>query len=393
MQISRVSFFLFFFILLGNSLVYAETYSESVLKDILAQAKFYKSDRVIVIQNGTEILNYSSNNKNTPIEAMSATKSIVGLAIGIAITEGKIASLDVPVSSFFPTWKGTDKASITLRQLLNHTSGLQADSNTQSIYKSKDFVKFALEAPLATKPGSAFFYNNRAVNLLPEIIQRATKTRLDKYLKEKLFAKLGIQNSEWSWSLDGSGNPHGMAGLQISAEGLAKIGQLILQQGIWDSQQIITKSYLEEMLMAGQPFENSCGLLWWRKSDFNEDKLYYDNELLKKYQDSKALETYLPHLNTIKDEKLFRQDWYKKLVAMFGSEKEFQNFVELARGQDLPFAKIERGPVRYYCAEGYLGQYLVVIPQKGIIGVRQIRQTSAGPNSDFPTFGVLLSNL
>ena len=84
---------------------------------------------------------------------MSATKSIVSLAIGRLIDSGKITSLDQPVSDFYPEWKQGRKKLITVRHLLNHTSGIQNPPITTEIYASPDFVQLALAAELCRRAG------------------------------------------------------------------------------------------------------------------------------------------------------------------------------------------------------------------------------------------------
>jgi CubicO group peptidase (beta-lactamase class C family) len=265
------------------------------------------SNSLVVMVDGVVVVEEYFGEPREPIEAMSATKSIVALAIGRLIDDGKIASLDAPVHTFFPEWNQGRKRDITVRHLLQHTSGLQnAPNTTVEIYPSPDFVELALAAELEHAPGTAFSYNNKAVNLLAGIVQVASGQRMDRYIGEKIFAPLGI--TEFGWTLDKAGNPHGMSGLQIHALDLARIGQLVLQRGEYDGKRVVSAEFLDAAftLDATRAAESIgfCGLLWW-------------------------------------------------LIPASTSK---------------PAASI-----RAYAAVGYLGQYLVVVPDSRIVAVRQQR--------------------
>jgi CubicO group peptidase (beta-lactamase class C family) len=146
---------------------------------------------------------------------------VVSLAVGLLLDEGRIKSLDQPVSDFYPEWRQGAKRRITIRHLLTHTSGLQnAQHTSEEIYPSGDFVQLALAAELTSEPGTAGAYNNKAVNLLAGVVEQASGQKLDAYLRERLFTPLGIVAFEWS--RDDAGNPHAMSGLQIRPRDFAR---------------------------------------------------------------------------------------------------------------------------------------------------------------------------
>jgi CubicO group peptidase (beta-lactamase class C family) len=234
---------------------------KTALERLRVRAKEADSDAVVIVKDGRLVADWDFGREHGPIEAMSATKSIVNLAIGRLIDRGKIKSLDQPVCEFYPEWKQGRKKLITVRHLLNHTSGLQSPLITREIYDSPDFVQFALAAEISDDPGTKFFYNNKAVNLLAGVVQKASGERMDRFIAKEIFEPLGIK--EFGWSLDPSGNPQAMAGLQIRAIDLAKIGQMMLDEGSWKGRQVISKQWVRKSVEAGQPLEPTCGLLWW----------------------------------------------------------------------------------------------------------------------------------
>lgn len=234
---------------------------KSILSKLVSSAAHANSDALVVLKDGDAIGEWYFEKECGPIECMSVTKSIVALAIGRLLLEKQIKSIDERVWKFFPEWKKGEKKSITIRHLLNHTSGLQDEPITTEIYRSQDFVRFALDAKLSHQPGKHYFYSNKAVNLLPAIVQHVTSERIDKFVGRGIFEPLGVQN--FSWALDQAGNAQGMAGLAMTAQDLAKIGQLMLQRGRWGAKQIVDENFVRRCVQPGQKFERDCGLLWW----------------------------------------------------------------------------------------------------------------------------------
>ena len=228
---------------LTDSTPEAEGLDPEAVDRLMEAARSSGSSAVVILRNGKLVVESYFGGRSRRIEAMSATKSIVNLAVGLLVDGGAIDSIDVPGHDLYPEWHQGLKAKITIRHLLDHTSGLQANRNTKAIYRSQDFVQLALAADLTDPPGAAFFYNNKAVNLLPGIVKRASGERMDEYLRERLFEPMGIEDV--SWTLDPAGNPHGMSGLQIHAADLAKVGQMMLDGGTWRGERIVSESWIE----------------------------------------------------------------------------------------------------------------------------------------------------
>lgn len=200
-----------------------------------------------------------------PILTMSVTKSIVGLVMGRLAPLRKLSSIDEPVHSCFSEWRQGRKRTITVRMLMEHTSGLQNQPmTTVEIYPSPDFVQLALCAELATEPGSTFAYNNKAVNLLAGIVERADGRKLDTFAREELLRPPGITDTPWL--RDDAGSPHAMSGLALQATDLTRLGELILQRGEWYGSQLIDKSWFDAM---DEPAREGSepALMWWHHFD------------------------------------------------------------------------------------------------------------------------------
>lgn len=336
----------------------------AAVQALLAAAKANGSTDVVVLRDGKVVVEYHAEGYSLKTETMSATKSITALAIAFLVEDGK-ASFDDPVYEFFPEWKQGRKQQITLRHLLSHTSGLQADRTTGSeIYPSPDFVKLALAAELSSAPGAEFFYNNKAANLLPGIVRGATGKRMDEYLAEKLFAPLEIE--EFGWSLDRAGNPHGMSGLQLNAADFAKIGQLMLDGGRWNGRQLLSKKIVDELMTKSQDLNPGCGLMWW---------LGYEQRLLElEPKTVDALAATAEHtalaekVRPIAGTSMPPEQFMAELKQRLGPDAQMQLFRALAAVRAQPKQHVS-GRVRSFSAIGSYGQRLVVFPEKRLVAV------------------------
>jgi CubicO group peptidase (beta-lactamase class C family) len=328
----------------------------------------------VVWKDGKQYGQWYFGKKPGKIEAMSATKSVVNLAIGCLITQGKIKSVDQPVCEFYPEWKQGRKKNITIRHLLNHISGLQnlPQSNIE-IYPSPDFVQLALAAELSDDPCATFSYNNKAVNLLAGIVQKASGKRMDLYIKDEIFTPLGI--TDFSWTLDKAGNPHVMAGLQILPADFAKIGQLVLNRGKWNGRQIIAESWFDISMRPGQDFAPTCGLLWW----LIPDHIAYiiDDDQINKLAAKGVSADFLNKVKLLKGRYENQDEVQAALQKVFGDQWQ-QEIMSVLSPLSLSLTKKEFGKkiVAYY-ANGYLGQYLVIIPQKNLVIVRMINSSDS----------------
>lgn len=223
------------------------------------------SDAFIVLHDGRFLDHCSFERDNQPILIMSTTKLVVGLALGKLFAEGTLR-LDQPVADCFPEWRQGRKRHITIAMLLNHTSGLQNDPNAGAELESApDWVQLALCAELDHAPGTAFAYNNKAVMLIAGLVARLTGNPLDKFVDEVLFQPLGI--AEVTWFRDERDTPYACGGLSLRGTDLARIGQVVLDDGRIGTSQVIDPEWLALMSAPGQPFRSDFGLLCRRWLD------------------------------------------------------------------------------------------------------------------------------
>lgn len=337
------------------------------LQTFISEAEALSTDSLYVSQDGKALVDWNRGERK-PIELMSAVKSIVALAIGRLLHDGKLTSLDQPVHTYYPEWHQGKKKLITVRHLMSHTSGLQNVQNAGAeIYPAPDAVRLALAAELDSTPGAEFSYNNKAVNLLAGIIEKVSGLRMDLYVGEKLFQPLGI--TDFQWYFDKSGTPHAMAGLRLYAADAARLAELVLNDGVTVSgERLLAREYVAEMLAPGQTVYPLCGLLWWRHADTQTIALRTQPRSGPRGAEFEKLEALARASYTSRREvraALQREvgpDYESTFRAAYGADW----FNELFNWQI--------SPVRAYYAEGFLGQYVVVVPAAKLVAVRQVAQ-------------------
>lgn len=212
----------------------------------------------------------SANDPQTeavPQELWSATKSVMSMIVGVAVTRGDI-SLDDTVGRFLPQADAAHGA-ITLRQLMTQTSGLAFAWANDVAAISGDSVAYALSLPFVHEPGSYFEYAQTTLEVIGAMVEAAVGRDLQDYAQAELFAPLGIARSRWHWERDGAGHTLGFAGLSMTSIDLARLGSMLLNGGRWRDRRVISSDYVTSM---GQPgtANGGYGLLTWtnRGTDF-----------------------------------------------------------------------------------------------------------------------------
>lgn len=225
-------------------------------------------------------------NRDTKHCLASTTKSFTSIMFGIAVDQGKISDVDEKLFTSFPEYAELSdplKDQITLRQMLTMTSGLAWDeesypytdsrNNILAMAHSLDPVRYELEKPLTTKPGESWFYNSGTVNLLGAVINRKTGTPLADYAAENLFKPLGITDYRWQPFPNAPQMAFASSFLHLRPRDMAKVGQMMLQKGMWNGKQVVSAQWVNESTKAsvqvpvdyGAGFQNTgYGYLWWR---------------------------------------------------------------------------------------------------------------------------------
>lgn len=262
--------------LLPHILLAQDASTEQPLNDIFIEAEsidFLRS--VLIYQNGQPIDSryFRNATPDYPYNIKSASKSILSLLVGIAIEKGFIPSVHEPISTYFPDYfrqnPDSAKESITIKQLLSMQSGLESTSrkNYGKWVISKNWVQFTLDLPIVEEPGTQMMYSTGNSHLLSVILTKATDMSTRQFANQYLFKPLGIRIG--AWEKDPKGYYMGGNNLAMKPADLMKIGQLILNKGIYKSNRIISEAWIQESLMTyGTSPINSYnyGYMWWNRN-------------------------------------------------------------------------------------------------------------------------------
>lgn len=203
----------------------------------------------------------------------SLSKSFTSTAVGFAIAEGYF-DLEDRVISFFPEQAPSNPspnlAAMTVRHLLTMTTGHKTEPMPATDVDQSDWVKIFLSTPVDHPPGSHFLYNTPATYIAGVIVQKLTGQTLLEYLSPRLFKPLGM--GEARWESCPKGYNVGGFGMSLCTEDMARFGQLYLQKGLWNDQQILPQSWVEmatAKLVENGPSDNldweqGYGFQFWR---------------------------------------------------------------------------------------------------------------------------------
>lgn len=246
----------------------------------------------LVVHGGELIVDrhYNGFTPGQTFHIWSITKSVTAMAAGIAFREGLLTSLDqtlgdlipnrIPASADPRVW------GINLYHLLTSTSGWAWDGRINfQRHDETDDLDAMLARPLAFSPGEGFEYDSSNSNLLSYIIQVQSGVTMAEYLQPRMFDPLGIPVPEWIQMYQGE--TRGAGGLSLTPADLAKIGYLMLRNGEWAGQQILTPEWVAQSTTPQASGTSSAtgvniggggtyGYQWWIKQPSGIDA-YYGN--------------------------------------------------------------------------------------------------------------------
>jgi CubicO group peptidase (beta-lactamase class C family) len=260
---------------------------------------FKKIGSVIIARHGKLVYEaYFDGDAGTLRDTRSATKSITGALVGIALDEKKLSGVDARVLALLPEHarklQNPDprKDKITVEDFLTMSSPLECDDwndasrgNEERMYVVEDWAQFILDLPIRGRMhvgeqidppphGRYFSYCTGGVFTLSEVLQKATGMRTDRYAQEKLFAPLGITDVQWVYSP--LNVPQTGGGLRLSSRDLLKIAQLYLNGGSWQGRRIVGETWVRTSTQPHARIDDDTeyGYLWWIKSFKAGEKSY-----------------------------------------------------------------------------------------------------------------------
>jgi len=227
----------------------------------------------LVVRNGAIVFEryYNGSNRLHSNNIHSASKSILGAAIGAAIQEGHIKGVEQKVHQLLPSeFKGIDereKYQIRIKDLLNMRGGLSWWENISEFYieTRRNWVKSILEFSVNENPGREFHYNTGLTHILSAALSRATKSNTCQYVHDKIFKPLGIKAEHWG--RDPMGVYSGGYNVYLTPREMAKFGMLFANGGKWGDQQILSKAWVDQAMKRQLKASDGYGYgyLWWTK--------------------------------------------------------------------------------------------------------------------------------
>ncbi len=254
--------------------------SQSVERPDL-DAIFNKADqiervRTLIIQQEGEILaqkSFNGRNIERPFNIKSASKSIIGLLTGIAVEKGFIPSIEEPIKTYFSEYfeenPDSIKESITIRNLLTMQSGLRSTSsgNYGAWVISDNWIEYALSQDFVTEIDSRMVYSTGTSHLLSVIISKASGMSTKAFAENYLFDPMNIRVG--GWDKDPQGYFMGGNNLALKPADMIKIGQLMLNNGRYVDQQLISKEWVKDSF-GTYTYSNynpyGYGYQWWNQT-------------------------------------------------------------------------------------------------------------------------------
>ncbi len=193
--------------------------------------------------------------KESVVASFSMAKSVTSILIGCAIDDGLIKSVDEPVTAYIPELKKNGFEKVTIKHLLQMTSGLDFNESyvnpfgdAASFYYGRKLRKKTENVKLKSEPGEKFDYVSGNTQLLGLVLERALKNKtVTQYLQDKLWKPLGMEfDASWSMDRKKDGLEKTFCCLNARARDFAKIGRLYLNKGDWNGTQIVSQQWVEE---------------------------------------------------------------------------------------------------------------------------------------------------
>ncbi len=240
-------------------------FDQAKLDAIAADAQAAGSNCLLVARKGKVVGEWYWNGTDGAAsqEVFSATKSYASTLVGMAQDDGKLAITD-KASDYITEWQGTPSEPVTVENLLANDSGRQLSPQidyTQLPF-APDMDALAIGLTQEHDPGTAWGYNNAAIQTLDAVLSRALGTDVASYAQDRLLDPIGMTHSRMT--TDRSGNTKLFMGLQSTCPDMARFGYLFLRDGDWDGTQIVPADWVQAA--TGQPSQDlnsSYGFLWW----------------------------------------------------------------------------------------------------------------------------------
>ncbi len=248
---------------------------------------------LVVVHDGETVFEkYWSTTPTTYWDTESVTKSVMSALVGIALADGDLDSVDQTLAELLPEYAEAMRPAVagtTLEQVLTMTGGFPGDpADPEAQFIFADDPTAAVLASADRPPGQEFRYSNGGSHLTAAILEKATGMSVLQYARSRLFEPLGIDSepafeplmrrseideyeaAAFAWPVDPQGRHAGFGLLKLLPRDLARIGQLYLDEGKWENEQLLPADWVAASTTTQVEVNDQAsgyGYLWWIKDD------------------------------------------------------------------------------------------------------------------------------
>jgi CubicO group peptidase (beta-lactamase class C family) len=250
------------------------------LYDKVAQDPHHDLKGIVILREGRLVSEryFNGDSATTLHDIRSATKSITSLLMGLVIQQGLVHSVHDSIALYLPNLPRDGKEKITIKDLLNMRSGLDANDdnastpgNEENLDNSTDWMRTVYAVPVSEPPGARYNYCSINAFLVGAIIENVSHELLDQFANKKLFGPLGIGTESWRHvpvdRVTGQGN------LSITTRDLATIGELMRNGGVVAGKRILNRAWVKTSLGAqvpistSDPYADYYGYMWYTREE------------------------------------------------------------------------------------------------------------------------------
>jgi CubicO group peptidase (beta-lactamase class C family) len=208
------------------------------------------------------------------INSFSMAKSVLSILVGCALEDGKIKSIEEPITNYLPHLKENGFEKVTINHLLNMTSGIEFNESyinpfgdAASFYYGTNLRKEVRKMKLQREPGTAYRYRSGDSQVLGMVLEAALQGQtISNYLQEKLWKPLGMEfDASWSLDKEKDGVEKTFCCLNARARDFAKIGRLYRDKGVWEGKRIVSEAWVANSTKYDTTQNRSGGYQyqWW----------------------------------------------------------------------------------------------------------------------------------
>ncbi|MCP3140108.1 serine hydrolase domain-containing protein [Pyxidicoccus xibeiensis] len=257
----------------------------AAMQTALQQGTYPKTTSVLIVKSGRLVYEgyFDGAEPGTLHDTRSSMKSVTALAVGLALQDGHLTSVDAPVFTHFADLRpfaheDALKDQVTVADLLTMSSALdcnddvpESPGNEENMYPLQSWVRWAVDLPMKrdyTRDASGrgpFAYCTAGSFLLGQLLQRTSGEPVDRYLERRLFAPLGITRMEWPRSPTGEVMTGG--GLRLASRDLARLNWMLFAGGRWAGKQVLPEAWVREALTVHRKAneQQDYGYQFWRR--------------------------------------------------------------------------------------------------------------------------------